>query len=117
MAVFRIKRIYKKLGKKNLQKQPFHGTPAARYFHYYVMPRSFFVSHKKYLICTYFRWRHWEITFSSFCFNKHFIRIIYYVEFFLQNTKLHLLELGLHDFIVALFIIQDKPFGGSFLIY
>ena len=54
-------------------------TPAASYFYYYVMPRSFLLDRRVFSLYL-FRWRHWEIS-SQRLFNK----IIYYFHFFVQT--------------------------------
>ena len=69
-------------------------TPAASYFYYYVMPRSFLLDIRVFSLYL-FRWRHWEISSVSSTISN-----------FLWKHKLHLLELQFYDLKVP-FTLRD----------
>ena len=85
-------------------------TPAASYFHYYVMSWSFLLDTSVFNLYL-FRWRHWENT------SEHLFSDISSGSSTISNfscrRKLHILELGLYDLWLP-FILQGIG-GRSFL--
>ena len=83
---------------ENLQNSHFW-TPAANYFHHYVMPWSFLLVTR-----VTFRWRHWEM--ASDCLFNNIPSGSSNISNFSCKHKLHLFELGFYD-LYPPFILQD----------